>query len=91
MTRQQLNSLVMATVNAPYSEKLDADTLAHYLAVPEEMELAAAHLGSFFYEVKVPLQKEFAKAHGISMTSLSAAAAHFDEYSGHTWGGKTAA
>jgi hypothetical protein len=91
MTKQQLDALVMATVNAPYSEKLDAGTLAHYLADPEEMEFAAAHLGSFFYEVKVSLQKEFAKAHGVSMASLSGAAAHFDAYSGHTWAGKTAA
>lgn len=78
----RIDSLVLSTVNAPYSKKLDAKTLAQILLDPPKSKAAAGPMSSFFYDVSPKLQLEFAKAHGISVSAFEAAAQFFDEWSG---------
>lgn len=78
-----VDSLVLSTVNAPYSKKLDAMTLANYILEPAKSKTAAGPMSSFFYEVSPDLQFAFAEAHGISVAALKAAAAFFDAWSGN--------
>jgi hypothetical protein len=83
--RMMIDSLVLGTVNAPYSDKLDALTLAECLVEPHKSKAHAGPMSSFFYEVKPELQIEFAASHGISYAQLAAAAMDFDLWSGDTW------
>lgn len=57
---------VLTTVNAPYSMKLDAETLAHCLKNPVAAKAAAGQMSAFFGEVSPELQKAFARAFHIS-------------------------
>lgn len=91
MAKVNVDSLVLATVNAPYSRKLDAAALAEYLRVPAGMRTALGPMSSFFYDVDIDLQKKFALSHGISLDMLSAAAALFGTWSGMHWAGDAAA
>jgi len=77
-----IDSLVLSTVNAPYSQKLDAATLVSCILDPVKGKVAAGPLSSFFYDVSPKLQMDFAKAHGISVAVLRNAAASFDAWSG---------
>jgi hypothetical protein len=81
---QPIDSLVLSTVNAPYSKKLDAIGLVACIFDPVESKAAAGPMSSFFYDVSPALQMEFAKAHNIPMAVLRAAAASFDAWSGQT-------
>lgn len=73
--------LVLATVNAPYSEQLDAHGLVHCLLDQAAAEAVPGHMSSFFGEVKPALQIEFAHHFGITEEVLSAAAKAFSKYS----------
>ena len=75
----------MTTVNAPYSKKLDAATLAYYLNHPEIAQTVPGHMSAFFGEVAPLLQKKFAAEHGISEDQLINAAKQFAAYSGETY------
>ncbi|NEJ64887.1 hypothetical protein [Rhizobium ruizarguesonis] len=77
-----VDSLVLSTVNAPYSKKLDAMTLANYILEPAKSKTAAGPMSSFFYEVSPDLQFAFAETHGISIEALKVAAVFFDAWSG---------
>lgn len=77
------DSLVLSTVNAPNSKKLDAMMLVNYILAPAKSKTAAGPMSSYFYEVSPDLQLAFAEAHGISVVALKAAAALFDAWSGH--------
>jgi hypothetical protein len=76
---------VLATVNAPYSRKLDAHALAHCLTHPAAAKAAPGHMSAFFGEVAPELQKAFAAAFQISVTDLVSAAKTFAEYSGESY------
>jgi len=78
----RIDSLVLGTVNAPYSKKLDAMTLAQIILEPHKSKAAPGPMSSFFYDVSPKLQVEFAKAHGISVAALKSAAQFFDAWSG---------
>jgi hypothetical protein len=91
MAKMNVDSLVLATVNAPYGKKLDAAALAGYLRAPVSMRMAVGPMSSFFYDVDIDLQKRFALSHGISLNALGAAAALFGTWSGMHWAGDTAA
>jgi len=77
--------VVLATVNAPYSKKLDAQTLAHCLKNPKAAKAAPGHMSSFFGDVDPALQVEFAAQFGITKTKLAAAAKKFGAYSGQNY------
>jgi hypothetical protein len=77
-------ALVLATVNAPYSTKLDALDLAHCLLDPAAAKAVPGHMSTFFGEVKPALQVGFANMFGISELQLSAAAKTFAMYSGES-------
>lgn len=77
-----VDSLVLSTVNAPYSKKLDAMTLANYILEPAKSKTSAGPMSSFFYEVSPDLQIAFAEGHGISIAALKSAASFFDAWSG---------
>lgn len=77
-----IDALVLGTVNAPYSNKLDAETLAQIILDPHKSKAAPGPVSSFFYDVSPKLQVEFAAAHGIDIAALEAAAQFFDEWSG---------
>ncbi|WP_159949971.1 hypothetical protein [Rhizobium sp. 18065] len=77
-----IDSLVLSTVNAPYSKKLDASALVTCILDAVQSKAAAGPMSSFFYEVSPKLQMEFAKAHGVSIAVLLNAAASFDAWSG---------
>jgi hypothetical protein len=77
--------LVLATVNAPYSQKLDAQELAHCLLNPAAAEAACGPMSSFFGDVTPDLQMAFAEMHGITHAQLVAAAKTFAAYSGQTY------
>jgi hypothetical protein len=78
-------ALVLATVNAPYSTKLDALDLAHCLLDPAAAKAVPGHMSTFFGEVKPALQVGFANMFGISELQLSAAAKTFAMYSGESY------
>lgn len=78
-------SSVLATVNAPYREKLDAQALAHCLNHPEAAKAAPGHMSAFFGEVTPELQKAFAGEFSISEATLIAAAKAFGKYSGEAY------
>jgi hypothetical protein len=73
---------ILTTVNAPYSEALDAAMLANCLS---DINLAKQHPGqvsSFLGEVPVAQQLEFAGAHAIPVDALKRFAADFAAWSG---------
>jgi hypothetical protein len=78
-------ALVLATVNAPYREQLDAQGLADCLLDPAAARTVPGHMSSFFGEVKPELQLEFAKTFNITEAQLVAAAKAFAAYSGESY------
>lgn len=76
---------VLTTVNAPYSKKLDAQTLAYCLTHPGTAKAWPGQMSAFFGEVTPELQKAFAAAFGISETELTDAAKIFAEFSGKSY------
>ena len=78
-------ALVLTTVNAPYSEQLDAQTLAHCLLDPEAAKQLPGHLSSFFGEVEPALQLEFAELFNITKAQLVASAKAFAAYTGQSY------
>jgi len=77
--------LVLTTVNAPYSTKLDALELAHCLLDPAAARAVPGHMSTFFGEVKPALQVGFASMFNITEAQLSAAARAFAAYSGESY------
>ena len=77
--------LVLATVNAPYSEKLDAQELAHCLLDQAAAKAKPGHISSFFGEVEVALQTEFAHQFNITDEQLATAAKSFAAYAGQSY------
>ncbi|HXW25994.1 MAG TPA: hypothetical protein VEK73_14725 [Xanthobacteraceae bacterium] len=73
-------ALVLATVNAPYSEQLDAQALAHCLLDQNAAKDAAGHMSSFFGEVEPAIQIEFAQLFNITEAELVASAKAFAAY-----------
>jgi hypothetical protein len=77
--------LVLSTINAPYSDKLDARALVHCLLDPAAAKAACGPMSSFFGEIKPEQQIAFAEMHGITHAQLVAAAKAFAAYSGQTY------
>lgn len=77
--------LVLTTVNAPYSKKLDAQGLTHCLLDPSAAKAACGPMSSFFGDVDPELQVAFAEMHGINHDQLVAAAKAFAEFSGQSY------
>ena len=77
--------LVLATVNASFSEKLDAQGLAHCLLDPAAAKAVPGHMSAFFGEVQPALQLGFAGMFNITAPQLSAAAKAFAKYSGESY------
>jgi hypothetical protein len=78
-------ALVLATVNAPYSEQLDSVALAHCLSDIDLAKQYPGQVSSFFQEVPVAQQMEFAAAHHIGADALKAFALLFSAWSGETY------
>jgi len=76
---------VLTTVNAPYSEKLSAEALAHCLTDPAAAKASPGQMSVFFGEVTPELQKAFARAFHIDDADLIIAAKTFAEYSGESY------
>ncbi|QPF91952.1 hypothetical protein [Bradyrhizobium commune] len=77
--------LVLTTVNAPYSKKLDAQGLVHCLLDPSAAKAACGPMSSFFGDVEPELQVAFAEMYGISHDQLVAAAKAFADFSGQSY------
>jgi hypothetical protein len=77
--------LVLSTVNASFSQKLDAQGLAHCLLDPAAAKAMPGHMSAFFGEVQPALQVGFAGMFDISESQLSAAAKAFAMYSGESY------
>jgi len=77
--------LILTTVNAPYSQHLDAHELVGFLLDPSAARTVPGHMSSFFGEVRLELQLEFASMFGISKQQLVAAAKSFASYSGQSY------
>lgn len=77
--------LVLTTVNAPFSKKLDAQGLVHCLLDPAAAKAMPGHMSSFFSEVTPTLQVEFAGMFNVTEPQLSAAAKAFAAYSGESY------
>jgi hypothetical protein len=75
-------AVILTTVNAPYSKKLNAYELVHYLLNQSAAKTVPGHMSSFFGDVKPELQKAFAREFDIQEAQLEAAAKAFSEYSG---------
>ena len=75
-------TLVLTTVNAPYSTKLSAQELANCLLDHATAKAMPGHMSSFFGDVKPELQSAFADLFGITHAQLAAAAQAFSSYSG---------
>lgn len=78
-------SSVLTTVNASYSQKLDAEALAYCLTHPDAAKAAPGQMSAFFGEVSPALQKIFAKEFHVSEAVLIAAATTFGAYSGELY------
>jgi hypothetical protein len=78
-------ALVLTTVNAPYSEQLDAQGLAHCLLDQTAAKAVPGHMSSFFGEVTPALQVGFANMFDITTPQLIAAAKAFATYSGESY------
>jgi hypothetical protein len=76
---------VLTTVNAPYSEQLDASTLAHCLVDQTAAKQVPGHMSSFFGEVEPALQFEFAHSFNITDAELIASAKAFAMYTGESY------
>ena len=76
---------VLTTVNAPYSKKLDARTLAYCLTHPGAAKAWPGQMSAFFGEVAPELQKAFAGAFDVSEAELAGAARKFAEFSGESY------
>jgi hypothetical protein len=77
--------LVLATVNASFSKKLDAQGLANCLLDPTAAKAVPGHMSAFFGEVQPALQLGFAEMFNITAPQLSAAAKAFAKYSGESY------
>jgi len=77
-------AIVLATVNTPYSEQLDAAALAHCIVDQTAAKHAPGHMSSFFGEVESALQIEFAQLFNIADETLKASAKLFALYSGES-------
>jgi hypothetical protein len=77
--------LVLTTVNAPHSKKLNALELAHCLLDPAAAKAMPGHMSSFFGEVNPALQVGFASLFGITEPQLVAATKAFAKYSGESY------
>jgi hypothetical protein len=78
-------ALVLTTVNAPYSQTLDAQALAHCLLDLTAAKQMPGHVSSFFGEVEPALQLEFAQFFGITEAQLIASAKAFAAYTGQSY------
>jgi hypothetical protein len=78
-------ALVLTTVNAPYREQLDAQTLAHCLLDLAAAKQMSGHVSSFFGEIEPALQLEFAQLFNITKAQLAASAKAFAAYSGESY------
>jgi hypothetical protein len=67
-----VDTLVLATVNAPYKRTIDATALSDCLA-RAEMGHWAVHVATFFTDVRTHLIFSFAASHGISKSRLAEA------------------
>lgn len=85
MKQMMSPDLVLTTVNAPFSKKLDAQELVHCLLDPAAAKALPGHMSSFFGEVAPALQVEFAGMFDVSEPQLSAAAKAFAAYSGESY------
>jgi hypothetical protein len=91
MKAGDIDTLVLATVNAPYSAKLDAAAIVACLGEPAAMKAASGPMSSFFYDVAIDLQRQFARTHGVAPETLERAAKLFGTWSGIRWAGDRAA
>ncbi len=80
-----ITSLVLAKINAPHREQLDAETLAHCLLDEAAAKAKPGHLSSFFGEVEPDLQIAFAHLFNITDAQLVSAAKAFAKYSGKSY------
>ena len=78
-------ALVLTTVNAPYSEQLDAQQLAYCLKNQAAAKAVPGHMSAFFGEVKPELQVGFASQFQITEPELVSAAKAFAQYSGESY------
>jgi hypothetical protein len=78
-------SLILTTVNAPYSHKLDAKALANCLLHKQAALAVPGHMSAFFGEVKPDLQTAFADFAKVSHEQLIASAKAFAQYSGESY------
>ena len=84
-SKHDVPALVLATVNAPYSEQLDAQGLVHCLLDQDAAKAMPGHMSTFFGEVKPALQVEFASHFNITHAELVSAAKAFAAYSGQSY------
>jgi hypothetical protein len=77
--------LVLSTVNASFSQQLDAQGLARCLLDPAAAKAMPGHMSAFFGEVQPALQVGFAGMFDITEPQLSAAAKAFAMYSGESY------
>ena len=78
-------TLVLTTVNAPYTLQLSAQELAVCLLDYAAARAVPGHMSSFFGEVQPDRQRAFADAFGITHAQLVAAARAFSDYSGESY------
>src|SRR5690242_11626779 len=78
-------ALVLTTVNAPHSQKLNAQELVYCLWDPKAAEAVPGHMSSFFGDVKPDLQVQFAALFNVPHAKLVEAAKAFSDYSGASY------
>ncbi len=76
---------VLTTVNAPYSNQLDGAMLAHCLSDIELAKTFSGQVSSFFGEVPLAQQTEFAAEFGIAVDDLKTLASNFSAWSGESY------
>lgn len=76
-------AIVLSTVNAPYGAKLSAQELAQCITDVGQAQKAMGQTFSFFSEISLPLQKEFAGEMGLDLEDLIPVANFFSSKAGY--------
>ena len=76
-------AIVLSTVNVPYGTKLSAHELARSVTDVDQAQKTPGQAFSFFSEVSLPLQKEFASEMGLDIEDMIPVANFFSSKAGY--------
>jgi hypothetical protein len=82
LSRSQVVSIVLSTINAPYAHHVDADELARRITTANQD--VSGPVFSFFSEVPEVLQDAFVELMGLNQNIVAAEAARYQALAGYS-------